>query len=106
MGDIGTADIEKALTINPKDLLAVAFYPVFLGGTKRFEELKKVTTPLLKEEGYKYYAFMMLYMNALFIRMDKGVDLKTISLESFIDTKPYDKYFKGSDKIIRFLRLY
>lgn len=104
LGEAGTAELEKALAINPKDSIATMFYPIMLIGSQEFDKAKKVVMPLMDDDTYRYYAYLIVYMSEMYAIISKDPDVKTLDIKTFVDMGAYDKYFKKNDKDIELFK--
>jgi len=112
VGQDGAAEMEKALSINKTDSLAVVFYPMYLLGTQKYDEAKRILSGTLDNEKFKYGAYLMLFMAETFSEIAKMSDTKgdasdayaKIDLKTFVDMRPYQKYFKKNDDYFELMR--
>jgi tetratricopeptide (TPR) repeat protein len=112
VGEDGSADMEKAISINKNDSLAVAFYPMYLITAQKYDAAKKVLTATLEDKNNKYYGYLMLYMANAFETLSKtgssGTDMAQtfaqLDLKTFVDMRPYQKYFKKNDAYFELMR--
>lgn len=105
LGQEGTADIEKALSINKADSVAVMFYPMFLIQNQRFAEARKVLVNVISNPYYMKYSYLCIFMADFFEACTKlpvegdalTAALKKTDMNTFINMDPYDKYINKSD---------
>lgn len=69
-------DIEKALEINPKDSIALNFYPIFLIQKKEFSKAKKVCSTALEDPKNENpeIAYLFFSLGVIFENMEKVFD--------------------------------
>jgi len=113
LGEDGGPDMEKAITINKKDSLAVCFYPMYLITSQKYEQAEKVLVRVLEDDNNKYFGYLMLYMSKAFDAIgkstaaadgDMGKAFAQFDVQTFVDMRPYQKYFKKSDEDFVLLR--
>ncbi|MES2486460.1 MAG: hypothetical protein V4581_11020, partial [Bacteroidota bacterium] len=112
LGQDGVPDMEKALSINKNDSLAVYFYPMFLLKNQRYDDAKKVLVNTLEDSNNKYYGYLMMYMAHAFENLGKLMQSESdvakafagVDVETFVDMRPYHKYFKKNDEDFELMR--
>ncbi|GAA4767573.1 hypothetical protein GCM10023230_16680 [Flavobacterium hankyongi] len=92
-------DIEKALEINPKDSIAVGFYPLFLIQKRDFNKAKKICLAALKEKNenpefaYTFLGITILFQEAdTFLDNSKKEESKKKNFDQLFDYKSIYKY--------------
>lgn len=107
LGQDGAYEMEKALSINKKDSLAIGLYPLYLINNNRFFEAEKLCESLMDDQKFKYFGYLMIYTakfteysHFLVSQSDKGTVISNMGVKTSIDMSSYDKYFAQND--IRF----
>ncbi|WP_250599599.1 tetratricopeptide repeat protein [Flavobacterium amniphilum] len=98
--DNAIADIEKALEINPKDSLAISFYPIFLVQNKGYSKVKKICSTVLDDgkNDYQLLAFTFYGMGVIFEELDnlgdesKKIENRSKNYNELFDYKNIEKY--------------
>lgn len=107
----GIEDIEKALSINKADSVAIAFYPMMLVGKGDFDKAQTVLIAALKAKENNYGAYLMLiisdfYKTFLAITSSEveAQKIKNKDIEKIIDFSVYDKYVDKNNKLFKQIR--
>ncbi|RZJ59063.1 MAG: tetratricopeptide repeat protein [Flavobacterium sp.] len=98
----GTDDLEKALTINPNDSIAIFFYPMFLINTQQVPRAEQLLIKSLQDKnaGFKQYSYLFLCFTKVYGAMGKFMMLdeeqqaqySRQELDQILNFDEYDKY--------------
>jgi tetratricopeptide (TPR) repeat protein len=103
----GVQDIEKALSINKSDSIAIAFYPMMLINNGDFDKSREVLKAALKAKKDNYFAYLMLVLTD-FYQTSMGLDFATekgkkkieeTDIEKIIDLSVYDSYVDKDNRL-------
>jgi tetratricopeptide (TPR) repeat protein len=105
----GITDIEKALSINKADSVAIAFYPMLLMGKGDFTKAKSILINALQAKKDNYSAYLFLVVSDFYQKImtsqtgteEEAKKIRDNDLGKIMDLDMYDKYISRDDRLFR-----